>query len=91
MPPGKILDAGCGLGWFLSELDPAWERHGLELSSFAAEHARQFGDVKSCRIEDCPYPDEYFDVILFHHVIEHVPEPAEAIRQIRRILKPGVC
>ncbi len=29
LPPGRILDVGCGLGFLLSGLEPAWEKHGL--------------------------------------------------------------
>jgi SAM-dependent methyltransferase len=89
LPPGRILDAGCGLGWFLSALDPVWERYGLELSAFAARHARVYGDVREVRLEDCPFDDEFFDVVFCHHVIEHVPDPASAVAQVHRVLKPG--
>ena len=89
LKPGRVLDAGCGLGWFLSALEPAWERHGLELSSFAAEHARQFAEVRQSRLEDCDYPDDYFDAVLCHHVIEHIPDPTAAMRQLYRIIRPG--
>lgn len=89
LPRGALLDAGCGLGWFLSALDPAWERHGLELSSFAAEHARAFGDVREARLEACPFEDDSFDVVFCHHVIEHVPHPPSALAELRRVLRPG--
>jgi SAM-dependent methyltransferase len=89
LTPGRVLDAGCGLGWFLSALDRSWERHGLELSSFAAGHARQFAEVRPARLEDCAYPDDFFDVVLCHHVIEHVPDPVVAIGQIHRVLRPS--
>jgi len=89
LPPGTILDAGCGLGWFLSALDDGWKRYGLELSHFAAEHARQFADVRTVRLEDCPFPEEFFDVVFCHHVIEHLPDPLRGLEQLRRILKVG--
>jgi SAM-dependent methyltransferase len=87
--PGTILDAGCGLGWFLSALDPAWQRFGLELSSFAAKRAREFGDVREATLEECPFGDEFFDVVFCHHVIEHIPDPVLAVAQLHRVLKPG--
>jgi SAM-dependent methyltransferase len=40
-------------------------------------------------ITGIPVPDESFDVILCTEVLEHVPEPIRAIREIARILKPG--
>lgn len=89
LPGGRILDAGCGLGWLLSALGDEWDRCGLELSAYAAEHARQFGDVRTAPVEECPFPDAHFDVVVCHHVIEHVPEPERAIAELRRVLRPG--
>jgi SAM-dependent methyltransferase len=89
LEPGAILDAGCGLGWFLSALDPRWQRYGLELSAFAAAHARRYGEVHEARLEHCPFPDEFFDVVFCHHVIEHVPDPVRAVKQLHRVLMPG--
>jgi SAM-dependent methyltransferase len=34
-------------------------------------------------------PDGHFDAVIMLHVIEHMPDPAESIREIRRLLKPG--
>lgn len=86
---GVILDAGCGLGWFLSALDNSWEQYGLEPSEFAAEHARQHADVRSAPLEECPFPDAFFDIVLCHHVIEHIADPFRALEQVRRVLKRG--
>jgi SAM-dependent methyltransferase len=35
-----------------------------------------------------PYPDGYFDLILCSHVLGHVPDEAQAIRELRRVLRP---
>jgi glycosyltransferase involved in cell wall biosynthesis/predicted SAM-dependent methyltransferase/tetratricopeptide (TPR) repeat protein len=40
-------------------------------------------------ITKIPVPDQYFDVILCTEVLEHVPEPIEAVREMMRILKPS--
>lgn len=40
-------------------------------------------------LENIPVPDDSFDVVLCTEVLEHVPEPIEAIREIARILKPN--
>lgn len=40
-------------------------------------------------ITKIPVPDQSFDVILCTEVLEHVPEPIEAVREMMRILKPG--
>ena len=40
-------------------------------------------------ITKIPVPDQSFDVVLCTEVLEHVPEPIEAVREMIRILKPG--
>lgn len=89
LAPGRVLDAGCGLGFFLSGLDDAWDKHGLEFSRFAAEHAARFAEVAVGSIEAAPYEDASFDVVICHHVIEHLPDPQRAIAELRRVLRPG--
>jgi len=89
LSPGKILDIGCGLGWLLSALPDGWEKHGIELSKTAAEFAQKYGKIFQGPLSKSTYPDNYFDVIFMHHVIEHMDKPEEEIKNIKRILKPG--
>ena len=39
-------------------------------------------------ITDLQFPDETFDILLCSHVLEHVPDDAQAMRELRRVLKP---
>ena len=38
---------------------------------------------------DIPFDENYFDVVLCNHVLEHIPEDQKAINEIFRVLKPG--
>jgi SAM-dependent methyltransferase len=87
LAPGRILDVGCGPGYLLSGIDKEWECHGVEISAVAAEHAAQWGKIHFGTLESANYPDAFFDVVVLFHVIEHVPDPAALIGEIRRILK----
>ena len=88
LPPGRILDIGCGLGFLLSGLKPEWEAHGVEVSSFAAKHASQWGKIFVGELQDAGYPDTYFDVVVMYHVIEHIADPAAELVEVRRVLAP---
>ncbi len=88
LKPGKILDIGCGLGWFLSALPNVWDKYGLEVSKTAAKHAKEYGNIYHGALKDAPYAENFFDIIFIHHVIEHMEKPEKEIRLIRRILKP---
>jgi len=89
LTPGRVLDIGCGLGFFLSGIDESWEKYGIEMSDFAISHACEWGRVVKGPIEDACYPAASFDVVVMHHVIEHIEDPDQTIAEVRRILRPG--
>lgn len=89
LEPGRILDVGCGLGYLLSALRNEWEKYGVEVSRFAAQHAQVWGNIFVGELHEAHFPDEYFDVVIMHHVIEHMEDPISVILEVRRILKPG--
>lgn len=88
---GKILDIGCGNGIFLYGLKKyGWDVFGLDMSEQAVEFARKkFGlsNVEKGFFDDMNYPEESFDVITLNHVIEHLPDPANALLKINKLLK----
>jgi phosphoheptose isomerase len=89
LPPGRILDIGCGLGFLSSALAPDWEKHGVEVSEFAANYAKEWAKIHVGTLASARYPDEYFDVVVMHHVIEHLDDPEDAILETYRILRRG--
>jgi SAM-dependent methyltransferase len=89
LPTSRILDVGCGLGFFLSGLDHRHERHGVEVSRFAGEHARTWGTIHVGTLESAEYPSASFDAVVLHHVIEHVADPSALLDEIFRVLGPG--
>jgi SAM-dependent methyltransferase len=88
--PGRMLDIGCGTGTFLLQMrDKGWNVHGVELSLDAAERGRQQGlDIFGGTIEAAGYPDSTFDYVRSNHSFEHIHNPREVLREIRRIMKP---
>jgi SAM-dependent methyltransferase len=89
----KVLDIGCASGAIPAFLKKrGWQAVGIEISP-AAEYARkQRGlDIRSEQLEDCHFPDAYFDLTLASHLIEHLNDPEKFLCEIRRILRPGAC
>ena len=89
---GRLLEIGAFMGIFLDQIrSDGWDVTGLEPFSFFAKYARE--KLQLNIIEDilpnANLPDAAFEAVVMLHVIEHVPNPAETIREIRRILKPG--
>jgi|TARA_B100002003_G_scaffold170875_1_gene158850 SAM-dependent methyltransferase len=85
--PGKILDVGCGLGYLLSGVSDKWSRFGVEVSSFAAKYAKEWGEIFVGELKDANFKQGYFDLIVLYHVIEHIDNPEDIIGQIYKILK----
>ena len=89
--PGKFLDVGCGLGFFLEGIQrhSKWDVYGVEIAAKAADFARdKLGlDVHQGELVDVRYPDGFFDYIQLHNVLEHVRDPMTLLKECRRILK----
>ncbi len=94
------LDAGCGGGRFLVALARLGAKHvcGLDISEEALAAARNRVDSRGLgdRVEtragsvlEIPYPDATFDYVVSSGVIHHTHDPAQAFRELVRVLKPG--
>jgi 2-polyprenyl-3-methyl-5-hydroxy-6-metoxy-1,4-benzoquinol methylase len=84
----KILDVGCGTGWFLETAkEQGMEIFGQELGKELREWTenRIGTDIFSCGIEEID-PDFCFDVITMFDVLEHVPDPLQLVRHSKRLL-----
>lgn len=88
--PGKLLDIGCSLGYFVEAANSrGWQASGVEISPYASQEARDFGlDVHTGVLEDVNYPDGSFDCVTMWDVLEHVPDPTAHMLEVRRILAP---
>jgi SAM-dependent methyltransferase len=89
--PGCMLDIGCGVGLLLLEMrEKGWTVHGVELDSDAAVAGRQEGlDIFGGTLHDAAFPPAAFDYVRSNHSFEHIHNPREVLREIRRILRPG--
>jgi 2-polyprenyl-3-methyl-5-hydroxy-6-metoxy-1,4-benzoquinol methylase len=89
---GRLLDVGCGAGFFAAEMRRlGWAVSCLDASERACRVARErYGlEVHCGTIEDAPFPDASFDVVTIWETLEHLPDPVAALRRISRWLVPG--
>lgn len=85
----KILDVGLGWGTLLEKY-PHLERYGIDISLTFLEKARSKGiTVAFSLIEDMPYRDDFFDVVISTDVLEHVIDLNRCVASILATLKPG--
>jgi SAM-dependent methyltransferase len=88
-----ILDAGCGTGGNLAHLPGAGRRVGLDFSPDALAHARKrhLANLVRGTVTKLPFAPSSFDAAISMSVIYHqwVADPADALREIHRVLRPG--
>jgi len=96
--PMRVLEVGCGTGQFWTEnykhID---EKSDLTLTDFSEgmiekikskiNHSNIKFEVAD--IEQLPYDDNTFDLVMAHHVIYHSSDKDKAISELKRVTKPG--
>ncbi|MHB8901902.1 MAG: class I SAM-dependent methyltransferase, partial [Thermoguttaceae bacterium] len=92
--PIRILDVGpTPFTLFIKEALPEHEVWGLDRTDLLKDRFEQRGvRFKSCNLDEgkIPFGDEFFDVIIFTEVLEHVfGPPSELLQELRRVLRPG--
>ncbi len=88
---GHVLDFGCGNGWILHNLKRiGWNCYGLDFDPKAVEYCRSQGlNVNLGDIQSQNFPDDFFDAIIINHVIEHVHDVEELLKNCFKKLKKG--
>ena len=88
----QVLIAGCGVGTYATQIR---HRYTPNVEAFDIEAERVLeAQVETphalvSAAEALPYPDNYFDTILSHEVLEHVLDDRKSIQEMVRVLKPG--
>jgi SAM-dependent methyltransferase len=93
----RVLEVGVGMGadyleWMkagavatgvdMSNASLAWARRRCELAGYVP-------DLREADAEHLPFPDNTFDIVYSYGVMHHSPDPAQCVREARRVLKPG--
>lgn len=87
---GKILDLGCGYGYFLSLAQKrGWDAEGVEINRNLVAYLNQ---EKGLRVfpgplQDLHLQEESFDVITMFNIIEHFLHPSTVLAEVTRLLK----
>jgi ubiquinone/menaquinone biosynthesis C-methylase UbiE len=97
-PAARVLEVGCGpatilWGANLERIDPSWRLTLADSSPGMIDAAREvLGDRAEfvvADVQELPFQDESFDVVLANHMLYHVPDRPQALAEIRRVLVPA--
>ncbi|KAK2747544.1 hypothetical protein FQN57_002037 [Myotisia sp. PD_48] len=99
-PTSKILDIGCGPGSIsIGFAQRASKGHvtGIEYVADPLDQARELASSQGVAniefavgdIHSLDFPDNHFDIVHVHQVLQHIADPIQALREMRRVTKPG--
>lgn len=84
----KVMDVGCGLGYFLAAAGQGTEATGIDSNKYAVEHCRQRGfNAIIGEASDLPAESGSLDGVMCSHLLEHIAEPGKVFREFFRILR----
>jgi len=96
IPDGRprVLDIGAGFGHILHAVGrryPDSKRFANEISEVCVQHLRSLGvEVFTTPTDELlPRLERQFHVVILSHVLEHLPNPVDTLRQLRKIVVPG--
>jgi len=97
-PTDRVLDVGCGPGTItadLARLVPDGSVLGVDRAHGILDDARRHGagianlEFGPGDVMDLPFPDDSFDVVHAHQVLQHLPDPVAALREMARVTRSG--
>jgi SAM-dependent methyltransferase len=84
-PDHVVLEYGVGNGWNLAELN-CRRKIGFDVADTVEDAVRSLG-IEFIK-ETTALPDASVDMVICHHTLEHLFQPVDALREMRRLLKP---
>jgi SAM-dependent methyltransferase len=85
----RLLVAGCGRGHEAAHLAAALGADTSAVDVDLPDVLPEGPDFSTASVLDLPFSDATFDLVFFHHVIEHVADPAASLAELARVMRPG--
>lgn len=91
---GDVLEVGAGTGKLWTRVDHGARGLRLTLTDFSPAMCDQLRTVTGARVQQCdatelPFGDAGFDTVIANHMLYHLDDPAAALREFARVLRPG--
>lgn len=88
----RLLEIGSGLGHLVGQLEDTFQTYGMDLNHWAVKQSKPVinkTSLQTASAQELPFADASFNVVIIKHIVEHLPDPAQAIREIGRVTAPG--
>lgn len=89
---GRLLEIGSGMGHLVGQLEDTFKTYGMDLNHWAVKQSKAMiakTQLQTASAQELPFSDNSFNVVIIKHIVEHLPDPQKAIREIGRVTEPG--
>jgi 2-polyprenyl-3-methyl-5-hydroxy-6-metoxy-1,4-benzoquinol methylase len=88
----RLLEVGSGLGHLVAQLEDSFDTHGLDVNYWAVNQSKSVvskTSLQTSSAQELPFADSSFNVVIIKHIVEHLPDPQQAINEIGRVTETG--
>ena len=88
----RLLEVGSGMGHLVGQLEDTFQTYGMDLNHWAVSKSRdvvQKTHLQTASAQELPFKDGSFNVVIIKHIVEHLPDPQQSIREIGRVTETG--
>jgi len=88
----RLLEIGSGMGHLVGQLEDTFATFGMDLNHWAVKQSKSVIEktqLQTASAQELPFSDNSFNVVIIKHIVEHLPDPQQAIREIGRVTEPG--
>jgi ubiquinone/menaquinone biosynthesis C-methylase UbiE len=88
----RLLEIGSGLGHLAGQLEDTFETYGIDVNAWAVNQSKEVAKQTCLQVasaQDLPFIHDSFNVVIIKHIVEHLPDPRKAIREIGRVTEKG--
>lgn len=88
----RFLEIGSGLGHLVGQLEDSFKTYGMDINHWAVKESKSIVEktaLQTASVEEIPFANGAFGVVIIKHIVEHLPNPEKAITEIGRVTAPG--
>jgi ubiquinone/menaquinone biosynthesis C-methylase UbiE len=88
----RLLEIGSGMGHLIGQLEDTFETYGMDVNHWAVNNSKTVAGkshLQTASAQELPFTNYSFNVVIIKHIVEHLPDPQQAIQEIGRVTEAG--